>query len=236
MTKAESDERVAGAMILTCPACRTRYRVDDQALGGPAGRTVRCASCGHTWSQAPPAIEIRRSEAAARFDAPRIEPPLEVPLRPGLMAEPVPVPQRHRHGWVAVGFLMLIALLILALLAGIIAREEVVAMWPPAGRLYALVGLPVAPAGAGLEVGKVAPSRAAGGLIVDGEIINTGSTARDMPRLRVALRDAADKEVQFKIIDPPKARLLPGEVAHFQTPFEHPNDAATGVVVTFAPR
>jgi hypothetical protein len=61
------------------------------------------------------------------------------------------------------------------------------------------------------------------------------AAAREVPRLRVALRNAADNELQFKVIDPPIARLAPGEVAHFKTPFERPDDAATGVVVTFAP-
>ena len=42
------------------------------------------------------------------------------------------------------------------------------------------------------------------------------------------------KEVQFEIVDPPKPRLQPGEIVHFETPFAHPPDAATGVVVTFA--
>jgi hypothetical protein len=49
------------------------------------------------------------------------------------------------------------------------------------------------------------------------------------------LRDAGDKEVQAKTITPPKERLGPGEVEHFRTVFERPNETATGVVVTFAP-
>jgi hypothetical protein len=39
--------------------------------------------------------------------------------------------------------------------------------------------------------------------------------------------------VEFKIIDPPKARLGSSETARFETAFEHPDEAATGVVVTF---
>ena len=39
-------------MILTCPACSTKYVVKDGAIP-PAGRQVRCASCKHSWHQDP---------------------------------------------------------------------------------------------------------------------------------------------------------------------------------------
>jgi predicted Zn finger-like uncharacterized protein len=40
-------------MIVTCPACATRYQVDPTTIG-PQGRTVRCSKCGHSWTQTPP--------------------------------------------------------------------------------------------------------------------------------------------------------------------------------------
>jgi hypothetical protein len=135
-------------------------------------------------------------------------------------------------GWVVLG--SIVALLALVILAAILARKEVVAMWPAAARFYTLAGLTAAPSGPGLELAKIAPTRTADGLVIEGDITNTSSTARDVPRLRVALRDTTEKETEFKIIDPPTPRLAPGETAHFKTSFDHPDEAATGVLVTFA--
>jgi predicted Zn finger-like uncharacterized protein len=51
-------------MILTCPACDTKYVVKDDAIP-PGGRQVRCASCKHSWHQDP---EIAVAEPATAAD------------------------------------------------------------------------------------------------------------------------------------------------------------------------
>jgi predicted Zn finger-like uncharacterized protein len=235
-------------MIIGCPSCRTRYLVDEQALGGRTGRTVRCATCGHTWHQkAPPELELPDDQA--RRESLRIEPALEVPPRPGAVIEPnlevsphpgsapEPAPRPSGGRRAAVRWLVLLVLFALAVLAGVVvARGAVALIWPPAARLYALAGFPVEPLWAGLRIEKLAPARTADGLIIEGGMANAGKIAREIPRLRVALRDAAEKKVQCKIVDPPKTLLPPGSVMHFKTPFDHPDNAATGVVVTFAMR
>ncbi|HUO89267.1 MAG TPA: DUF3426 domain-containing protein [Rhizomicrobium sp.] len=43
-------------MILTCPSCATRYQADASKFPA-AGRSVRCAKCGHVWHQLGPAPE-----------------------------------------------------------------------------------------------------------------------------------------------------------------------------------
>lgn len=232
-------------MTLTCPVCGTRYRVEQQDLGGSSGRTVRCANCGHTWHQAPPDEKLQSGQAAEAATPPHGEPRLGNPPEPlwgpsfegPPRQQAMPAPGTGRRppplSWVVP--IVLVLLLGLAVVLGIVARGRVVAIWPSAARLYSWVGHPVEASGPGLVIGKIVPTRTADGLSIAGEIVNLGSTARAVPRLRLALQDARGKEVQFEIVGPPKALLEPGEAAHFDTPFPAPLDAASGVVVTFAP-
>jgi predicted Zn finger-like uncharacterized protein len=229
-------------MILSCSVCRTRYLVDESSLHGQSGRTVRCRNCGHTWHQRVPPEPLANGDAGNTRG--RIEPALELPPRPPatleVQARPRPVPEPHRQDedrkrWGALRWFVVAALLTLAVLAGVVvARGAIVALWPPAARLYSLAGLLPEPLGVDLKIEKLVPSRTPEELTIEGDITNYGRTTQDLPRLRVVLRDSAEKEVQFKIIDPPQPRLAPGAVAHFKTPFAHPEDTAKGVVVTFA--
>ena len=50
-------------MILTCPACDTRYVVKDDAIP-PGGRQVRCASCKHSWHQDAGPLALGRGDIA----------------------------------------------------------------------------------------------------------------------------------------------------------------------------
>lgn len=216
-------------MILVCPTCETRYKVDDEAVGRPAGRTVRCASCGHSWHYRaplapPPIVRLRERVEAAEHPEPAATP------RPAITA---PSPPRRRHG-TGLGWVVVILLVGGAIVGAIVGRNQVVAMWPQAGHLYDLVGLKIGPLGAGLDIANITSTRNADGLIVEGDITNKVGETRTVPRLRVALRDSGQHELVFKIVDSPREKLLPGETSHFVVAFLPAPDAAVGVLVTFS--
>ncbi len=73
-------------MIISCPACATRYVVPDTAIGGD-GRTVRCAKCKHAWFQDPPPLDLTQQAESPAQPADAAPPP-PAPANP----EPKPAP------------------------------------------------------------------------------------------------------------------------------------------------
>jgi predicted Zn finger-like uncharacterized protein len=233
-------------MILACPTCHTHYKVEDEAISRSSGRTVRCASCGHSWHYMPapvmpsvmpspvipspgptPLMRLReRVEAAS--SSPELPSELSTTPRPAITA---PNPPRRGHS--GLGWVVLILLIGAVIVGAIFARDLIIVRWPIVARYYDMIGLKTEPLGAGLDIGNVTSTRNPDGLIVEGDITNKTGTPHNVPHLRVALRDGSQKELVFKIIDPPRERLLPGETSHFVVGFLPAPDAAAGVLVTF---
>lgn len=133
-------------MIVVCPECRTRYKVADEAIGDARGRIVRCAQCGHTWLYRPEPEPLRPPAPTKSVPPPTNA---RAKVSPSLLGAPEPPPtafpprRRSRAGVVVLPVL----LLVLAMAAGVafFARNEIAAAWPPAGRLYEVIGIKVAP-------------------------------------------------------------------------------------------
>ncbi len=119
-------------MILACPNCMARYRVEVEALGA-LGRRVRCSKCGHVWHAEPPGtiVEILQAEP---------EPGLRAagPSRPQL---PVPAGQAPRprspSAWTWILSLMVLAVCVV----GYEARKPIVKEWPWLAPVYEALGI-----------------------------------------------------------------------------------------------
>jgi len=224
-------------MILSCSACSTRFLVDPSLLG-PEGRMVRCAKCGHQWKQTPAKdlAEATDSLVDAAEDAapPPLEPgPREIPTGSDLPAFPrKPTRRSATVGWVA-----LAAVVIAVLGGGTVARDEIVAVWPPAAQLYELAGLEIESLPYGLELRNLKRSqRTEEGvkvLIIEGEVKNISKYTFEVPKLRAALQNAEQDEIKNWTFSAVQTRLLPGESAPFVTQVKDPPPEATEVTITF---
>jgi predicted Zn finger-like uncharacterized protein len=219
------------AMIVTCPSCSTRYLVETQKLG-VQGRMVRCASCGHTWYQAPPADAPPRVELVG----PEPEPAAESIEHGGLPA----IPEKPSRRGYAVAILLVVLLVLAAAGWGaIFLRSQVLAAFPQAAGLYSRrLGLAASePAfGAGLALRDVTPQRSTANgqpvLVIDGQIVNQSSFSCRVPTLKVTLRDASDKPLASWTFSAGVDVLAPGASAPFHTSYNQPMAEATHVIVT----
>ena len=79
-------------MILTCPACQTKYVVKEDAIPA-AGRQVRCASCKHSWHQGPDeAASTQPAEPIRDIEAEVAEAAAVIVEQPGLATTNIPNP------------------------------------------------------------------------------------------------------------------------------------------------
>ncbi len=227
-------------MILSCPSCSARFVVDARALR-PSGRVVKCGKCAHQWREEapPPEDTLPAADAADALVPPPLEPPQSFRRRANLPAFPQP-PKRRRPGVIA---LALVASILVAAL-GILwfGRAPLVELWPAAAELYAAIGLaegdkepPVL--GEGLQLDQVTPRRTTEGnvpyLVIEGEVVNSSETTREVPRMVALLSDTNDEVVQHWTFSVEARQLGPGERVPFSTRLANPSDVASGIKIEF---
>ena len=235
-------------MILTCPSCATRYQT-DAAKFPPEGRQVRCAKCGNVWHQ----------DAVA--DAPGSETPLPqtTPEAPVAVAAPAPIPAPVRHEptpcasaaasqpkprrpllpllAVALGWVGLIAVVLLIGLSAVRYRQEITVIWPQSAGVYSSLGMNVNAHGIDFtdvdyhresEDGQVV-------LAVTGRIVNKGNRELPVPQnVRVTLSDASNHELYHWNFAPGIQTLKAGQSSAFHTRLSNPPATARHLEVRFA--
>lgn len=225
-------------MILTCPACGTRYQADE-AKFPPGGRQVRCARCGHVWHQAVPATIddapplVSESMAAAGTGAA----PQGLRDFKGAAAEEPRRPLLPALG-VALGWIVLVAAIAGLGWLAVRYRGQVVLIWPQSAAVYAALGLDVNAHGIDLagvdyrrrnENGEIV-------LAVTGRIVNHGDRELPVPQtVIVTLSDAKDHELYHWSFTPGIQTLKPGRSAAFLTRLTSPPAGARHLDVRFAP-
>jgi len=69
--------------------------------------------------------------------------------------------------------------------------------------------------------------------VVEGNLVNITGRAIDLPRLRLAVRDAGGKEIYTWTATAPKARLEAGEAAPFRSRLASPPPDGSSIEVRF---
>lgn len=216
-------------MIISCPACSTKFVVDAKKLG-PDGRRVRCGNCGHMWHQTVPAGQFSQPEVVLDPPPDRIRP---IPPGSGL---PVPV-RKPRSNAPLIALATFAAVICVMLVGAVVAREQIVQAWPASARLYAVAGLAVEPPGAGLILQNIRSEQrfeeATPVLRVTGQVANVSQTVREVPEIRAVSLDAQRRPIQSWKFTATPTRLLPGEVATFDTVSKEPGENVAQVTVSF---
>ncbi|TPG15585.1 MJ0042-type zinc finger domain-containing protein [Sphingomonas oligophenolica] len=228
-------------MILECPECRTRYLVADRAIGAE-GRTVRCASCRHSWYQEPAAPAPLPPLAPAPIaPGPTIAPPPadafadtapvadSVPPPPPVYADPIveePAgdydafanrpPFRARRNparrWTLIAILA--GLMMLAVTGAI--------LWLGTPGLFARVGIPIGAAESPLRLKDKPIERrelenGSELFAVSGQVVNPSADRQRVPDILAELRDAQGRLVFSWTITPPQRTLAPGGSIDFNS-------------------
>jgi predicted Zn finger-like uncharacterized protein len=232
-------------MILTCPACATRYSVPDGAVG-PHGKAVRCAGCSHRWTALPETESELELAAPVAVVAPEPEPTSfatdaepersKANTAPLAFREKVVAKKTVRRAvvngviWAGIGaaFVVLIA-------AALIFRVDVVKLAPRTASAYAALGMPVNPIGLVFEGVMAKPGLQDGhdALVVSGAVRNIEKRPIAAPSLAIRVLDKAGHAVLIRKADNDTGLIAPGQTHNFVVAVLDPPATANDVEVAF---
>lgn len=186
----------------------------------------------------------------AREREPTLRPTERPPVPPQMTEEAPRVIKslRHREAkasprWgMIVGWVVVILVVAGSLVGAAIYRQKIIDILPPeaknqAADIFDTLGLSFELPGYGLKIEVTRSSRQSEGgvpvLVIEGTVTNVSSRARVVPRLRAALRDEGNRELQYWFFKLSDERLLAGQKAEFKTSINNPVDSAKSLGITF---
>ncbi|NEX93631.1 MJ0042-type zinc finger domain-containing protein [Caulobacter sp. 17J65-9] len=225
-------------MILTCPACATRYFVDDDRIG-TAGRTVRCASCGSAWrAQLEEPLELTSSAeegAIAReplsFKSDEDVEPTAPELPKAFRARQQQKRKMREAAVAGVVWAGLASCFMAMFAAAYLFRVDVVKMYPSAAGAYAAVGVPVNPTGLAIEIKADMAADGLPAVVVSGVVRNIENETMPVPPVLVSLLDKGGKKISTRVIKLSATSIAPEKAVPFSVALADP-DATTATVET----
>lgn len=146
-----------------------------------------------------------------------------------------------RGGWVRALFSSLLFLVIVAgAMAGAawVWRVPIVKTYEDAEALFRIVGIEVDIPGLGLSFRDVTGERVLHGgvdtLVVRGFVVNTSSSSRAVPFVRLALFDGTGRVIQELAAQAPVAELAAGDTTGFRVQLQNPSAAARRFEIEWA--
>ena len=117
-------------------------------------------------------------------------------------------------------------------------RRDIVRMLPQTASFYSLLGLPVNLRGLVFDDVTTSTEQRDGVpiLVVQGTIINRTSAVTEVPRLKIAVRNAARQEIYAWTAGPPRTSLTAYQAVAFRTRLASPPPEAADVLVRFLNR
>lgn len=229
-------------MIVTCPSCEAKYRVDAAALEKRRGK-VKCANCAHVWTVEDEALTLSEPVVAPE-PAPAPEPQPAPELQPSLRDKPHTAIRARQDanrrkarlaaegaGWAGVA-----ACLVVLLGGAVFFRVDVVEVWPRTAGAYAAVGLEVNPYGVEIEglSARFEVSDDSNLLLVSGAVRNITGSDRDVPALEAIAFDEEGHQLASWPIALEAPSLIANNSANFEAALPGAPDGAVRVEVVVA--
>lgn len=227
-------------MIVTCPSCEAKYRVEASALEKRGGR-VKCASCAHVWTVADDALTLDRPVAPA---ARKVEVEPETAPRPDIRTKPAAAiraraatrAKRNRLAVEGAGWAGVAACLVLLAGAVVTFRVDVVTLWPRTAGAYAAVGFDINPYGLAVEelTAELVNENGVPALVVEGLVRNIAGRDRPTLPLEAQILDSEGQVLTHWPVALIAAELPADGEERFRTRFDAPPESGARVEVVIA--